>query len=325
MSQNKKRLKLKKWVYYVIFVIILIIVIVIGVNLYKEYKYRQSNEYKLLQLGYTDNEVDILLEKLSNNTVKDLLTKDKDDDVVSFAKEKYYIDKNLNEYLAYYDENKNTSTKDVVAIINVNADHDWYDEELETDTSKNELMIVNKFYALTKDYAPENLVTIPLDYSYGNEGDNKLIDYAYEHFLDLWNAAYDEGHHLMVKSSYRDYESQEEVYNYRKETYGQRAADETAARPGHSEHQTGLVVDMTSTTEASANEFKNSDAYKWLKENAYKYGFIERYPEDKEYLTGYSAESWHWRYVGVDAATTMHKNDITYDEYYAFYIENQGK
>ena len=130
MSQNKKRLKLKKWVYYVIFVIILIIVIVIGVNLYKEYKYRQSNEYKLLQLGYTDNEVDILLEKLSNNTVKDLLTKDKDDDVVSFAKENYYSKHNVNcwkqkEYIgfgisahSYYENIRFSNTEDFNKYIN---------------------------------------------------------------------------------------------------------------------------------------------------------------------------------------------------------------
>lgn len=325
MNQKRKRFKLKKWVYYFIALIILVIIIIIGVNVYKEYKYRQTNEYKLLQLGYTNNEVDVLLEKLSNKTIQNLLTNEKDQDVVTFVKEKYFIEKNLNDYITYYNENKDVSTSDVVAIINVNADNDWYDVELKTDTSKDELMIVNKFYALTSDYTPENLTIIPLDYSYGNEGDNQLIDYAYEHFLDLWNAAYDEGYHLMVTSSYRDYESQEEVYNYRKETYGQRQADETAARPGHSEHQTGLVVDMTSTTETSASEFSSSDAYKWLKENAHLYGFVERYPEGKEYLTGYSAESWHWRYVGVDAATTMYEEDITYDEYYAFYVENQEK
>ena len=78
---------------------------------------------------------------------------------------------------------------------------------------------------------------------------------------------------------------------------------------------------MTSKTEPLADSFTDSEAYKWLKENAYKYGFIERYPEGKTYLTGYNPESWPWRYVGLEAAKTMHDEDITFDEYYAFYVE----
>ncbi len=325
MSNTKKKLKLRKWVYYFLAIIILSVLIIVGINAYKEYQYRQSYEYKLLTIGYTDSEVEILLEKLSDSSLDNLLDSEKNEVLVSIVEQKYFIENYLDEYLAYYEDNTSTEFSDVIAIINVNADNEWYDFSLETDTSLDELMIVNKFYALTSDYTPENLVTIPLDYSYGEEGDNQLIDYAYEHFLDLWNAAYEEGHYLMVTSSYRDYESQEEIYNYRVQTYGQRQADESAARPGHSEHQTGLVVDMTSTSAPSASSFGESEAYEWLKENAYLYGFIERYPEGKEYLTGYEAESWHWRYVGIEAATIMHEEDITYDEYYAFYIENQAE
>ena len=183
------------------------------------------------------------------------------------------------------------------------------------------LMNVNKFYTLSATYTPENLRNIELSYAYGEEGENKLIDYAYDKFLELWQAANEQGFYLMVTSSYRDYESQKEIYDYRVSTQGERKADETAARPGHSEHQTGLVIDMTSKTEPLADSFSNSEAYKWLKENAYKYGFIERYPEGKTYLTGYSPESWHWRYVGEEAAKLIHDEDITFDEYYAFYIE----
>ena len=69
------------------------------------------------------------------------------------------------------------------------------------------------------------------------------------------------------------------------------------------------------------NNFEESDAFKWLQDNAYKYGFILRYPKDLEYLTGYNYESWHYRYVGIEAATYIHENNITYDEYYAYFIE----
>ena len=236
-------------------------------------------------------------------------------------KEKYFLYKHLDDYLDYYKKNDEETISNIVALINTNASEKWYSKELDTDINQNEKMIVNKFYKLNEDYKPNNLVNIPLSYSYGKEGDNKLLDYAYEKFIELWNAANEKGYYLMVTSSYRDYKDQEEIYESRKKSLGERKADEVAARPGHSEHQTGLVIDMTSIKEKYDNDFTNSEAYKWLKENAYKYGFIERYPEGKTYITGYSPESWHWRYVGPEIARKMHDENITYDEYYAYYIE----
>ena len=321
MKKKKKKIRLKKQAYYLLAVIVFLIVgVILGINFYNDFKYKQTNEYKLTSKGYSLEDTNVLLDKLSENSISSLINQDKNDTIVGLVKEKYFLEKNLDRYLAYIEEEEEDNLTDVVAIVNVNADHKWYEEELETDTSLNEQMIVNKFYALSEDYTPENLVSIPLDYSYGTEGENQLIEYAYDKFLDLWQAAHDEGFYLMVTSSYRDYASQKEIYDYRKATQGERKADETAARPGHSEHQTGLVVDMTSTTEPSATDFSESEAYKWLKEHAHEFGFIERYPADKEYLTGYSPESWHWRYVGIEAATVMHEENITYDEYYAFYL-----
>ena len=321
MKKKKKKIRLKKQAYYLLAVIVFLIVgVILGINFYNDFKYKQTDEYKLTSKGYSLEDTRILLDKLSENGISSLINQDKNDTIVGLVKEKYFLEKNLNRYLAYIEEEEEENLTDVVAIVNVNADYKWYEEEFETDTSLHEQMLVNKFYALSEDYTPENLVSIPLDYSYGTEGENQLIEYAYDKFLDLWQAAHDEGFYLMVTSSYRDYASQKEIYDYRKATQGERKADETAARPGHSEHQTGLVVDMTSTTEPSATDFSESEAYKWLKEHAHEFGFIERYPADKEYLTGYSPESWHWRYVGIEAATVMHEENITYDEYYAFYI-----
>ena len=322
MKKKKKKIRLKKQAYYLLAVIVFLVVgVILGINFYNDFKYKQTNEYKLTSKGYSLEDTNVLLDKLSENSISSLINQDKNDTLVGLVKEKYFLEKNLDRYLAYIEEEEEEDNlTDVVAIVNVNADHKWYEEELETDTSLNEQMIVNKFYALSVDYTPENLVSIPLDYSYGTEGENQLIEYAYDKFLDLWQAAHDEGFYLMVTSSYRDYASQKEIYDYRKATQGERKADETAARPGHSEHQTGLVVDMTSTTEPSATDFSESEAYKWLKEHAHEFGFIERYPEGKTYLTGYSPESWHWRYVGIEAATVMHEENITYDEYYAFYL-----
>lgn len=317
----RKKRKLKKQVYYVLAGFIGLIVLgILGMNYYNDFKYRQTNEFKLLDKGYSNDDTNIMLEKLSENSITMVLNKEKDDAIVALVKEKYFLEKNLEDYLTYIQEEEETNYQDVVAIVNVHANQNWYEEEYKTDPSLNELMLVNKFYALDKDYTPENLVNIPLTYAYGNEGDCKIIDYAYEKFVDLWQAAKDAGYYLMVNSSYRDYTEQEETYNYLKSTVGERKADERAARAGHSEHQTGLVVDMTSIHNAQDNTFKESEEYAWLQEHAHEYGFIERYPEGKTYITGYNPESWHWRYVGIEAATQIHEEGITFDEYYAFYI-----
>lgn len=320
--KKKKRLKLKKKIYYFgAFIVFLIVGILLGINYYNDYQYKQTNEYKLLEKGYSLEDTKTIFAKLSETEQQKLIDNDKDDKIISLLEQKYFLEKNLEDYKEYINKNNETDYAKVISIVNVHANHKWYQLELNTNEDLSMLMNVNKFYALSETYTPENLKNIDLTYAYDEEGKNKLIDYAYDKFLELWQAANDQGFYLMVTSSYRDYESQKEIYDYRVSTWGERKADETAARPGHSEHQTGLVIDMTSKTEPLADSFTDSEAYKWLKENAYKYGFIERYPEGKTYLTGYNPESWHWRYVGLEAAKTMHDEDITFDEYYAFYVE----
>lgn len=320
--KKKKRLKLKKKVYYFgAFIVFLIVGILLGINYYNDYQYKQTNEYKLLEKGYSLEDTKTIFAKLSETEQQKLIDNDKDDKIISLLEQKYFLEKNLEDYKEYINKNNETDYAKVISIVNVHANHKWYQLELNTNEDLGMLMNVNKFYTLSETYTPENLKNIDLTYAYDEEGKNKLIDYAYDKFLELWQAANDQGFYLMVTSSYREYESQKEIYDYRVSTWGERKADETAARPGHSEHQTGLVIDMTSKTEPLADSFTDSKAYEWLKENAYKYGFIERYPEGKTYLTGYNPESWHWRYVGLEAAKTMHDEDITFDEYYAFYIE----
>ena len=125
----------------------------------------------------------------------------------------------------------------------------------------------------------------------------------------------------MINSSYRSYKDQKKVYDNFK-TVSLKYADSYAARPGHSEHQTGLSIDITSLEHPNINEFKTSEEYTWLKENCHKYGFIIRYLEETEEITGYEFEPWHIRYVGVDVSTDMaEKNINNYEEYYVKYIE----
>ena len=314
-----KRYKLKKNVLFGfgIFLVILIVGFTFGMQKYEEYKYKQTYEYKFMQKGWTKKEANEI-EKLYKDHLKDILKMRTNENIIKLAKEKYFLYKHLNDYLEYVKNNEDKSLKDVVAIINVHADNDWYSKDIESDTSLNEKLIVNKFYFIDETYAPEDIVNIPIKYAYDN---NRLRQIALDKYKELWDAAYADGIKLIINSSYREYSKQQKIYEDYKSWYGEEKANAQAAKPGHSEHQTGLAIDVFSTDNQLTGTFKDSKGYEWLKNNAYKYGFIERYPEGKEYLTGYDFESWHWRYVGVEAATTIQKEKITYDEYYAYYIE----
>ena len=138
----------------------------------------------------------------------------------------------------------------------------------------------------------------------------------------MWSAAHEEGIYLIIVSAYRDYDSQVQVYNDYQESKGTNYADSIAARPGYSEHQTGLSLDIYSKDSTVASTFKNSKAYEWLINNAHKYGFILRYPDGKKKITGFNYESWHYRYLGEELATKVYNEGITYDEYYAYYLAN---
>ena len=204
-------------------------------------------------------------------------------------------------------------------MVNVKSNYDHYDTEAvtNTNTSKGNLLLVNKYTKLSEDYVPETLVNIPLTYAFQ---DNQTTEEVLSSFKNMWSAANKEGLTLIVNSSYRDYNSQDEVWSNYENAYGEEYADSIAARPGFSEHQTGLALDII-TYGANKNTFEDTDEFKWLQKNAHKYGFILRYPEGKEDITGYAYESWHYRYIGKEAATEIKNLNITYDEYYAYYQE----
>jgi D-alanyl-D-alanine carboxypeptidase len=318
-----KRLKLKKKFKIIgIIIILLIIGSIIGVKQYKIYKYHQTYEYKLIEHGYTKDEATSLINTFNDTSKLDeLLNQNIDKTLLNLINEKYFIANNLDRYEAYLKKNPKLSLDNVIALVNVNRDNNYYENSKETDTSKDILMLVNKYNYLKEDYTPEDLVIISQNYSWGDLGSQKTRKVVYDAFQNMWNAANSEANiYLMVSSSYRDYKSQETVYNNYKSLKGEKYADSIAARPGYSEHQTGLSLDIFTKTSSNKNTFKDSDAYTWLINNSYKYGFILRYPEDKVNITGYEAESWHYRYVGIDIASFIHDNNITFDEYYAYFI-----
>ncbi len=178
------------------------------------------------------------------------------------------------------------------------------------------LVLVNKTYKLPRDYIPSNLELISTEFSNENK---YLRTEAKEAFENLSRDAKALGYKITAVSTYRDYAYQEKLYNEYIEEKGLEYADNCSARPGHSEHQTGLAVDVEGSNN-DYDEFENSKEFTWMKDNAYKYGFILRYPKGKEKITGFKYEPWHYRYVGVDTAKIMYEENIILEEYYDKYI-----
>lgn len=236
---------------------------------------------------------------------------------LSLLNEKYFIEEYLDRYIKYYNKNKNLDYSEVIANVNANIDHEFYNDSSKADTSKGMYTLVNKFYYLDENFSPDDIVSTEPKYSRDTAKLNKT---AYENFVKMADAASKDGLTIKITTAYRNYNFQSILYNNYVKSDGVKAADTYSARPGYSEHQLGYSADLTNGNNVSFDDFETTKEFEWLSENAYKYGFILRFPKGKDYLTGYKYESWHYRYVGLDIAKYIYENDITYEEYYAYFL-----
>lgn len=311
-------MKVQKFNYFrfSIFIVILISIIVGIVFLIKHINYTKTYEYKFLELGYNLDEIKIIENKLDNKDKNELMTRKYNEIYTEFIKEKYFIYSNLDKYIDYKKEEDEEDNTKIVAIINTEANIDWFDNEKETDTSKGTLMLVNRIYGLSSDYKVEDIINVPIQYAYDGMKLNKKV---VERIEDLCDSAYEEGYTFVVAEGFRTYKDQSKLYNGYADSYGKSEADEYVARPGHSEYETGLSFDLKPYNK----EYKKpqeSEEYKWLRENAYKYGFIFRFESGKEDLTKFDADTWRLRYVGEEAASIIKNEGICFEEYYAYYV-----
>lgn len=175
------------------------------------------------------------------------------------------------------------------------------------------LVLVNKNNRFEKNYRPIDLEVISL--MYANE-EKYLRKVAKEAFEKLSADAQLLGLSIVAVSAYRNYEYQSNLYQYYVETKGKEYADQCSARPGHSEHQSGLSLDVQGSNQ-DYDEFETSNEFTWMQEHAHDYGFILRYPKGKETITGFKYEPWHYRYVGIDVATYIYEHNLTLEEYIA--------
>lgn len=169
-------------------------------------------------------------------------------------------------------------------------------------------MIVNKKLALPKDYQPANLDEV---------NGIKLRSHAAKDLKKLLKEAASVNVNLNVISGYRSYSDQASIYDSAVQGFGKTEADKQSARPGYSEHQTGLAVDLGTGSCDLEVCFGETPAGKWLANNAHKYGFIIRYQKGREHLTGYQYEPWHLRYLGVELASKLMSSDQTLEQYFS--------
>jgi len=210
-------------------------------------------------------------------------------------------------------ENKKKQTN-LPKVKKIDQSGDPYENKVTVSDLDSIYILVNKYSGLPEDYEPSDLVQVP---SSGENENVRMRKEAAEAFEKLIEAASNEGFILNACSAYRSYAYQTDLFNNGAASYGEEYADRYWTRPGFSEHQSGLAVDIRMDNDCSdLDAVRYNSHYNWLLENMHTYGFILRYPDDKEDKTKIAPESWHLRYVGVDLATYLYENNLTLDEYY---------
>ncbi len=180
------------------------------------------------------------------------------------------------------------------------------------------LQLVNKTHPLDEDYWPDDMVTVERHVEgVGNADTHKMREVAADALNEMFDAAEEEGIYLRMRTGFRSYKYQESLFASYAERNGEEAANRFSARAGQSEHQSGLCCDVGGKSEGYALSYKFGETPegKWVKEHCAEYGFIIRYPEEAEWITGYVFEPWHIRYVGVEHAKAITEQGITLEEY----------
>lgn len=181
-------------------------------------------------------------------------------------------------------------------------------EELEkiVETDPELLKKYSKVYFLNENYTPKRLVKVDSQFVYPKGKEVEFLRDANRFLEDMLEDAVDDDVELLVTSGYRSFDEQKSIKSGYKVIYGAGTANQFSAEQGYSEHQIGTAVDFVTgeNSYALSESFEKTDAFKWLEENAYKYGFILSYPRGNTY---YSYEPWHWRFVGRDLARSLHR------------------
>ena len=297
----KKRKNKKNYYTFGNFILI-IVLIVLCVIIFKPFNSSTNEEKEDIKKE----------EKILTEEEKKLQTLNNIDKKLDFFKME-----NLDRYIAYKEKHNDLDDETIVVYVNIGLDQDFYTNVKDAPNKDTNKVITNKFYFLGSNYVPSDMVVINSKYTIG---ERKMQKDAANAFEEMVKDALEEGYTVKAASTYRSYTYQEGLYNKYKANDGEEKADTYSARPGYSEHQTGLAVDV-SNGKTSYTDFGNTKEFNWMKENAYKYGFILRYTKETEFITGYMNEPWHYRYVGKDIANYIHNHPMTYEEYFVRFLD----
>lgn len=223
-------------------------------------------------------------------------------------------------YDAYGEKHPEYTKEQIVTYVNIGLDGAYYTNTYPAKKEDGNFILVNKYSYIDKNFTPDNLVE--LDDSCKISGKSvKLVKEAADAFKELSAAAKALEYSIIGMSGYRTYSYQENLYNRYLKNDTQANVDTYSARPGYSEHHTGLALDVQTDTVSFSN-FGQTKEYEWLMDNAHLYGFVIHYTEENKWITGYMPEEWHIRYLGVDAATYIYDNNLSVDEYLVMYGAN---
>lgn len=240
-------------------------------------------------------------------------------DVISMVPDTYsdYLDlpyakvEYLDRYRAYKLDNPEYSMEDIITHTNMGIDVPFFTRDAVVITNPHEMdVLVNKVYKLPDGYVPQDLIQVD---GYRNQ---TMQAPAASAFKEMATACEKLGFEIFAYSGYRSYDLQTMIFDNMVELKGVEYTEQYVSRPGHSEHATGLSMDV-SIDGMDYSYIHEHDRYMDFYNILSEYGFIIRYPEGKEELTGYEYESWHIRYVGVELAKEIEESGLTLDEYIA--------
>lgn len=260
-------------------------------------------------MGLTLEQKHVLWSRLDNRLLSRLETGSLSTEELRYLTLPHFRSGRAERYAAWATRNPDLAPDRVVTEVNMDRDQDFYGALQPVSHPQSLLVLVNKHYALASDYVPE------LEVLGSGYGKGSLQPEAARQFRAMADAAQADGISLRSVSAYRSYATQRYTYNHYLTQYSQRMVDDFSARPGHSEHQTGLALDIN--VARTAAHFENTAVYAWLQEHCAQYGFLLRYPKGKEHITGYRFEPWHYRYVGTEVASVCMEQGLTYEEYTA--------
>ncbi len=301
-AKRAKKQRLQK-----IFVIILL-VLVVTMGGYQVNEYFVNGK-KAEDITYTaavfkvpmQQSIEVLMISASDDKASVI---DNQSNKIQYSDIKNYKEENLKRYGEYHALYPELLDAEVIWRVNTNLDYDFYTNVSEVEDPLSIIAVVNKYYYLERDFEPEDLVLVE------NEAEKLYLrEEAKAAYLEMKEAMKKQDLKINLSSAYRSYNTQEKLYNEEVEKNGKEMADINIARPGHSEHQLGLVIDVNSGS-VPFEPFGKTASYTWVKDNAHRFGYIIRYKGNPE-LTGYQVEEWHLRYVGKDVAIDMYESNIS--------------